>query len=147
MIWLNKRLHICACEIKQSAIGNHLKSRNEPPVSFVTIFALAHSPRFTNLLLGGVPMYKALTTLLLTLILFASAPATIPTQQFPTRPIKSEAINPFAFVWVNTNSGIYHCPRTRWWGRTKVGEFMTEARALIRGNRPAYGSFCGNRSR
>ena len=122
-------------------------SRNEAPLSFVTFFARVNSPRFTNLLLGGVPMYKALTTLLLTLILFASTPATIPPQRFPTRPIKVEVINPLALVWLNTNSGIYHCPRTRWWGRTKEGAFMSEARALMRGHRPAYGSLCGDRRR
>ena len=82
-------------------------------------------------------MYKALTTLLLTLILFISTSATIPPKQFPTRPIKPEAINPLTLVWVNTNSGIYHCPRTRWWGRKKGGEFMSELRAQIRGHRPA----------
>jgi len=87
-------------------------------------------------------MYKALTTLLLTLMLFASTPATIPPQQFPTRPIKETITNPLALVWVNSNSGIYHCPRTRWWGRTKEGEFMSEGQAQMRGNRPAYGSIC-----
>ena len=92
-------------------------------------------------------MYKTLATFLLTLILFTSTPATIPPQRFPTRPIKPEAINPLTLVWVNTNSGIYHCPRTRWWGRTKEGEFMSELRAQMRGHRPAYGSLCGDRRR
>ncbi len=50
--------------------------------------------------------------------------------------------NPEARVWVNTNSGVYHCPRTRWYGRTKEGLFMTQREARAKGNRPAYGSVC-----
>jgi hypothetical protein len=45
-------------------------------------------------------------------------------------------------VWVNTNSGVYHCPGTRWYGATKRGEYMTQKQAQGRGNRPAYGNVC-----
>jgi uncharacterized protein YraI len=45
-------------------------------------------------------------------------------------------------VWVNTNSDIYHCPGTRWYGNTKEGEYMTQAQAVAEGNRPAYGRKC-----
>lgn len=45
-------------------------------------------------------------------------------------------------VWVNTNSGVYHCPGTRWYGRTKEGLFMTQREALEKNNRPAYGNYC-----
>ena len=46
-------------------------------------------------------------------------------------------------VWVNTNSGVYHCPGTRWYGATRNGTFMTEAEAQQRAYRPAYGTVCG----
>src|SRR5262249_25117833 len=46
-------------------------------------------------------------------------------------------------VWVNTKSGVYHCPGTRYYGTTKSGVYMTEAEALKAGNRPAYGKYCG----
>jgi micrococcal nuclease len=45
-------------------------------------------------------------------------------------------------VWANTNSGVYHCPGTRYYGNTKVGQFMPEGDALNRGFRPAYGHCC-----
>lgn len=45
-------------------------------------------------------------------------------------------------VWVNTNSGVYHCPGTRWYGNTKAGEFLPEKEARRLGNRPAYGRTC-----
>jgi hypothetical protein len=36
-------------------------------------------------------------------------------------------------VWVNTDSGIYHKPGTRWDGKTKQGKYMTEAYAVKAG--------------
>lgn len=45
-------------------------------------------------------------------------------------------------VWVNTNSGVYHCPNTRWYANTKRGKFLTEKKAITSGYRPAYGKYC-----
>lgn len=45
-------------------------------------------------------------------------------------------------VWVNTNSGVYHCPGTRYYGNTKRGEFLEESAAVSQGNRPAHGKPC-----
>jgi hypothetical protein len=45
-------------------------------------------------------------------------------------------------VWVNTASGVYHCPGTRWYGATINGEYMTQKKAQEGGNRPAYGNYC-----
>ena len=42
-------------------------------------------------------------------------------------------------VWVNTNSGVYHCPNTRWYGKTKSGKYMTQKEAQAKGYRRAYG--------
>jgi len=50
--------------------------------------------------------------------------------------------NPTTTVWVNTRSGVYHCPGTRYYGNTKNGQYMTQAEAQKQGNRPAYGKFC-----
>lgn len=47
-------------------------------------------------------------------------------------------------VWVNTKSGVYHCPGTRWYGTTKQGEYLPECDALKDGFRPAYGKTCGS---
>lgn len=45
-------------------------------------------------------------------------------------------------VWINTNSHVYHCPDSRYFGATKRGRFATEAEAVALGNRPAYGNRC-----
>lgn len=47
-------------------------------------------------------------------------------------------------VWVNTSSGVYHCPGTRWYGNTKYGKYTNECMAIRDGNRPAYGKACGS---
>jgi len=46
-------------------------------------------------------------------------------------------------VWVNTKSGVYHCPGTRYYGATKSGTYMSEAIARDSAYRPAYGRTCG----
>jgi hypothetical protein len=36
-------------------------------------------------------------------------------------------------VWVNTESGVYHKRRSRWYGKTKQGKYMLEADAIKAG--------------
>lgn len=45
-------------------------------------------------------------------------------------------------VWVNTKSGAYHCPDTRWYGNTKQGAYMSESAAVKNGYHPAGGKSC-----
>ena len=40
-------------------------------------------------------------------------------------------------VWVNTKSKAYHCEGSKFYGTTKVGEYMTEADAKAKGNHGA----------
>jgi hypothetical protein len=48
------------------------------------------------------------------------------------------------FVWVNTNSKMYH-KDGEFYGKTKKGEFMTEADAIKAGNRAAKQSAVGKK--
>lgn len=49
---------------------------------------------------------------------------------------------PSVRVWVNTDSGVYHCPGARWYGKTKSGRYLTQKAARASGYRPANGKPC-----
>lgn len=75
------------------------------------------------------------------IIALVSSPAPFP-RAFAATSFQQPAGNPNTRVWVNTDSGVYHCPGTRWYGNTKYGKFMTQKAAQANGYRPAYGSVC-----
>ena len=45
-------------------------------------------------------------------------------------------------VWVNTKSKTYHCEGTKFYGKTKIGEYMTETDAKAKGNHADHGKAC-----
>jgi hypothetical protein len=66
----------------------------------------------------------------------------------PTAPVlrAQDSSNPTGFqsaqsedhqVWVNTATGVYHYPGTRWYGNAKQGKFMSEKDAIAQGFRAA----------
>ena len=55
---------------------------------------------------------------------------------------QSDPGNPTVKVWVNKTSHVYHCPASRYYGKTKSGEYMTQKEAQEAGHHPAGGKVC-----
>lgn len=87
---------------------------------------------------------RPLLILLLCLPLLAQGaqPTVAPLSPSAASAVQSAEGNPDVRVWVNTATGVYHCPGSRWYGKTKQGEYMTQAEAQKKHYRPAYGKVC-----
>lgn len=68
--------------------------------------------------------------------------AATPTPAAPMTAPKAVATSPAGKVWVNKESKTYHCEGSKFFGKTKSGEYMTEAQAKTQGYRGVRGKAC-----
>jgi hypothetical protein len=79
-----------------------------------------------------------------------SAPAAKTPEKATATPAKPTTSTPMAAapgggagkVWVNSKSKTYHCQGTAYYGKTKVGSYMTETEAKAAGNHADHGKAC-----
>jgi len=98
---------------KKSADGSPPTKKSKTNISVSTTAATAPTPTPGLAPTAGDP---------------ASTPSSAATAVQKTSQAKNSGM-----VWVNTESGVYHKPGTRWYGRTKQGKYMTEADAIKAG--------------
>lgn len=47
-------------------------------------------------------------------------------------------------VWALPATKVYHCPKSRWYGKGSNGKVMGECQARLEGYSPAFGVGCGS---
>jgi hypothetical protein len=70
------------------------------------------------------------------------APAAKPAMETAPPSAKATPGGGPGMVWVNTDSKVYHCAGSRYYGKTKSGKYVSEAAAKGEGDRPDAGKPC-----
>jgi hypothetical protein len=72
----------------------------------------------------------------------AAAPAATTKSAKPTASTAAAAGGGTGMVWVNKATRTYHCTTDKWYGKTKNGEYLSEADAKTQGFHAAHGKAC-----
>lgn len=71
-----------------------------------------------------------------------SAPAAKTSTRTSTKNMAQAPGGGAGLVWLNTESNVYHCQGTQYYGKTKAGSYMTEDAAKAKGAKADHGKPC-----
>lgn len=121
-------------ELKEAGAAPTLPPKQEPQGKRRAILAVAGILVLASGLVVAMPSVRR--------ALFQASESAAPPRPQEAGMAAPDQGNPDAVVWVNLKTGVYHCPDTRWYGKTLEGKYLPQKQARETGFKPAEGKAC-----
>lgn len=122
----------------------HATSQKDPALAAATVTLAGHAPKPARKVQKRPPATPPSTPQSATRTAASGKTRSAKPPPAPKHPAPSTVVAglPGVKVWVNVRTRVYHCPGSRYYGKTLQGKYMTQAQARTAGYRPADGKSC-----